>query len=127
MIRQSGTNGGGGGGGFGKFLRIGLAAVAGLLAPAGLYMGVVWSLGLMPHPELTAWHYGGGGALATVVAIAIAIMGESLIEDVVKFAFIAIGALAVWHSFGPGVSVVYLGTVVGASMSLVVRAVGKMF
>ncbi len=127
MTRQSGTDGGDDGGGFVSCLGRGLAAVAGLLAPAGLYLAVVWSLGLMPHPELSAWHYGGGAVLATVVAIAVAIMGESVIEDVVKFAFIAIGGLAVWHSFGPGVSVVYLGTVVGASMSLVVRAVGKMF
>jgi hypothetical protein len=104
-----------------------LAAVAVLAALIGLYLAFVWVLGLLPHPELGVWHYAGGAALTIVVAAAVLIVGESVIEDVVKFVFIAIGAAAVWSIFGPGVSVVYWGTAVGASSSLILRMTGMNF
>ena len=127
VTEPSETGVGDGDGTLGSCLQGCLALVVILLALIGFYMFAVWALGLFPHPELMARHHVAGGAATILVAATVEVMGESLIEDVIKFAIFTIGTPAVWHASGPGLSVIYLGVVVGVSVPLVLRAAARIF
>lgn len=87
-----------------------------------LYMGL---LALVPHAELSRWHVAGGTVLALFVGGTVSIMGESLIEDVVKFVLLGGAALAIgWGSATP-LGGVILGIPVGAAFPLLMRPVAR--
>ncbi len=92
-----------------------------LLVPVGLYLATAWMFGFLPHPALGPWYYAGGAVLALVVTLAVTIMGESLIEDAVKFTMFAVSFLALWSLTGPEITAVALGAPIGAAMPLIMR------
>ena len=101
------------------------AGLAWVAIPALLYLGLLFITGLFHHPDLGRGPLVAGSVLATVVALAVSMMGESLIEDFVKVALFAAATASLWYTHGTVVGAVALGAGVGASMPLLTRVVSR--
>ncbi len=98
-----------------------LQGIAWLASPVLLYFGLVWLFGLWPNPAVAWYPYLFGGLLSVFMMLLLAIMGESMIEDIVKFVFIALAAWGMSQFFeAPGQAVV-MGLVAGAALPLLYR------
>lgn len=115
------------GGGAKVLIRLGLivgAVIGGVLvlaAPIAFYLAVAWVFGLLPNAGITWGFLAGGAALALVTAVIVSIMGESLIEDVVKFVLIGVPVLALWNMLEPHLWAIALGAPCGAFLPLISR------
>ena len=92
-----------------------------LIVAAPLYLAAAWLFGLWPHDAVGTIYYAGGAILAMVTAAAVMVMGESVIEDGVKFALFAALTGGLWSFADPAVLAIALGAPVGASLSLIAR------
>lgn len=113
----------------GKKLSLTRAALTGtgiilsLLVIVLFYLAVAWMVGLLPHAELGTGNYVAAASLTVFVAVVVSIMGESLIEDIVKFVLFASTAIIVFSSFGPVIQSLVIAVPVGAGLPFLIRPV----
>ena len=107
--------------GDGKGVKGCLEGIVWLASPVVLYFGLVWLVGLWPNPAVAWYFYFFGGLLSVVMMFFISIMGETMIEDMVKFVIIALAALGISQFLeAPGQAVV-VGMAAGAGLPLLYR------
>ncbi len=95
-----------------------------VLAPGLAYYGAAQWIGIWGAIDM-----GGlvGGMTATYTMFAITmVMGESLIEDLVKFVVFSVACWASWSLFGPLVQAILMGVPVGAALPLMMRLVSPL-
>lgn len=98
-----------------------LAGIVALAIPVMLYLWLLTALGLRNDPTLGTLYLVLGAAASIVVMGIISMVGESLIEDVVKFVLIG-GAFAfIARGQPPNTAAVTLGITVGTFMPLLLR------
>lgn len=102
-------------------LRDVLQGIVFFAAAPGLYALAVWLIGA---DVAWGWHTG-GVAMAIVLAAVTSIMGESVIEDVVKFVMIAICASLTIFWLPAEVQVFLIGAACGSACPLLFRAALK--
>ena len=98
-----------------------LAGLVTLTIPVLLYLGVVGLLGIREHPSVGTGHLVAGSILAVVVGVVIDFVGESFIEDVVKFVIIGGGFTLVARTLEPPAAALVMGMAVGSFMPIFVR------
>ena len=104
-----------------------LGAIAGMFALGGYYLAVCWVFDLLPHAEVETVLYAFGAGLTVVMTLLTAIIGESEIEDGVKFAFAVLAAWFIGDALEPGGQAVVVGAPVGASVSILIRIHARSF
>ena len=102
-------------------------SIAFFALPGAVYIGACWLFGVLSHPEARWLHLSFGFGVTLVVMVLFILMGESLIEDVVKLIFAAPVFAVVWYIDVPPekaaiIWAVALGVPSGAIMPLVFRA-----
>ena len=102
-----------------------MAGLAWVLAPVAIHLSLCWALGLMSGESVTSGGLIGGSALAVVVMITTSMMGESVIEDIVKLGLFALATGALWSGFEPSARAVILGMPSGAVMPLLFRLISR--
>ena len=100
-----------------------LGVLFAIVFPIVLYLGLLTLLGMRPHPDITWIHYAAGALLTLFTSAVISLVGESLIEDMVKFAFFGGVALAIWGGKATPSAAIVLGIAVGSLMPLLARLV----
>jgi len=97
-----------------------------LVAPLGAYgLAMAWT-GLHVHPDVGWWAFAAGAGWSVLTSTAVSIMGESLIEDLLK-AGMALGFVGALHILdSPTISAVGWGPCVGLVVPLGLR-VGQRF
>jgi hypothetical protein len=105
-------------------VRTALGCLGGLVTfavPVLLYLLVLDLMGIRDHPSVGTLHLVGGSVLALVVGMIISLVGESLIEDVVKFVLIGGGFAFVARGMEPANAALVMGVVVGTFLPIFVR------
>lgn len=87
------------------------------------YLAAAWMVGLLPHDELGTGNYVAAAGLTVFVAILTSVMGESLIEDMVKFVFFAGAAAILFSNYGPVIQALIIAVPVGAGLPFLIRLV----
>jgi hypothetical protein len=98
-----------------------------LVVTGGAYWGTLWLLGLNGEQaaDVTVQFRLAGFAAALVVMAMIGVMGETLIEDLVKAAMIDALAITAWFQVGDRVRTVLVGILVGTTLMVVVRFITR--
>ena len=95
--------------------------IAWIASPAALYFGLLWVLGLWPN-ALVAWYiYAFGGLLSIAAMFMLSMMGETMIEDIIKLVLITLGALGLSLVLEAPGHVVEVGLVAGAAIPVLYR------
>lgn len=92
-----------------------------------VYMGGAWLLGIYPHPDLGVWTYVSGVVATFLISGVISLVGESLIEDIVKFVLIGgtgIGIL-IEGTLSPTLLALVLALPLGTGLPLVMRVIAR--
>lgn len=87
-----------------------------------LYLAAAWMVDLLPHDELDTGNYVAGAGLTVLVASVVSVMGESLIEDMVKFVFFAGTAAIIFSSYGAVIQSFIIAVPVGAGLPFLMRS-----
>ena len=98
-----------------------LQGIAWLASPVVLYFGLAWLWGLWPNEAVAWYYYFAGGLLSVFMMFFLALIGETMIEDIVKFVLIALAAWGLSQFFGAPGQAVLMGLVAGATLPLVYR------
>ncbi len=102
-----------------------IMSLAGLAVPVAVYLLIAWPMGYLSAPSVTWPFMAGGMVLSVVMAAAIMIMGESIIEDMIKFAMALGAAIAVSFLLDPNYGAIILGAPIGTGLPIVLRWFAK--
>jgi hypothetical protein len=98
-----------------------LGCIPAIAAIVGLHLLAVWTFGLWGHPA-TGWQHLAIGAVLTALVIGVFVLvGESLIEDVVKFVMVAVLTWVTWRSTGPVGRTIVVGMPLGAALVVLMK------
>lgn len=108
---------------FGLFVGSVIGVVLTLALPAAIFYAAAKGHGLLADFGNSWGYLAGGAGLALATAAVVSIMGESLIEDVVKFVLFAIPVFALHSMLDPHLWIIALGAPCGALVPLMGRLV----
>lgn len=108
---------------FGLFVGSVIGVVLTLALPAAIFYAAAKGHGLLADFGNSWGYLAGGAGLALATAAVVSIMGESLIEDVVKFVLFAIPVFALSGTLEPHLWIIALGAACGALVPLMGRLV----
>jgi hypothetical protein len=102
-----------------------LGCLGSLAAVVALYLGALALVGDFPSTEFGAGQYALGALAVLVSAGVISVVGESVIEDVVKFVVIGGGFFLIYRGQEGVIALMALGVTVGTALPLLMRPVSR--
>jgi hypothetical protein len=97
---------------------VGLACLASI--PAAYFL-VAWLIGYLDDTTVTWGYLVGGLVLTWITLLVVMVMGESVIEDMVKFVMFLVGAIAIASTYDPIIGAIAIGAPIGAGLPLILR------
>ncbi len=96
-----------------------------ILLPGLAYFGAAYGLGFWNDPNIGRGILIAGICAAYLLFSVVLVMGESVIEDLVKFTFFSLACAVSWNKCEPPMQALLLAVPLGAGLPVMVRLIPK--
>ncbi len=104
----------------------GFLGCLGLIVLPGLaYYGAATGLGFRGNPTISAGILIAGAVITYVLFGVVMTMGESIIEDVVKFILFSMACAIAWNKGEPHIQALLLAIPIGSGLPLLIRLISR--